>query len=180
MKRRDRIVSSIRRRASLAGFEREIVELLPRLRRLGRVLARAPADADDLVQLTVERALARRDQWRPGTRLDSWMFRIMKNAWIDESRARIRRSGLFSPEEAGENVGDDGAAAMEARLAAGEVERAMARLPTDQRLAVALVLVEGLSYQEAAEVLEIPAGTLTSRLVRGRMALMAELAEVVP
>ena len=161
-------------------LEREIVKLLPRLRRFGRVLARAPADADDLVQLTVERALTRRGQWRPGTRLDSWMFRIMKNAWIDESRARTRRSGLFAPEEAGENIGADGAAAMEARLAAGEVERAMAKLPADQRIAVALVLVEGLSYQEAADVLEIPAGTLTSRLVRGRTALMAELAETAP
>jgi len=161
----------------LDGVEREIVELLPRLRRLGRALARAPADADDLVQVTVERALARRGQWRPGTRLDSWMFRIMKNAWIDETRARTRSGGLFAPEAAGEAVGADGAAAMEARLAAREVEAAMARLPPDQRIAVALVLVEGLSYQEAAEVLEIPAGTLTSRLVRGRAALLAELSE---
>ena len=162
------------------GFEREIVELLPRLRRLGRALARTPADADDLVQLAVERALARRDQWRAGTRLDSWIFRIMKNAWIDETRARSRRAGLFAPEEAGEHVGAEGAAAMEVRLAAGEVERAMGRLPDEQRLAVALVLVEGLSYQEAADVLEIPAGTLTSRLVRGRQALMADLAEIAP
>ncbi len=162
------------------GLERELVGGLPRLRRVARALAHAPADADDLVQLTVERALTRRDQWRAGTRLDSWMFRIMKNAWIDETRARTRQGGLFAPAEAGERVGDDGAAAMEARLAAAEVERAMARLPDEQRLAVALVLVEGLSYQEAAEVLEIPAGTLTSRLVRGRTALMADLAEVRP
>jgi len=162
----------------LNGLEREIVGLLPRLRRFARALAHAPADADDLVQLTVERALTRRDQWRIGTRLDSWMFRIMKNAWIDETRARSRQGGLFAPAEEGERVGDDGAGAMEARLAAAEVGRAMARLPAEQRLAVALVLVEGLSYQEAAEVLEIPAGTLTSRLVRGRMALMADLAEL--
>jgi RNA polymerase sigma-70 factor (ECF subfamily) len=64
---------------------------------------------------------------------------------------------------------------METRLAAGEVAQAMARLPDEQRLAVALVLVDGLSYKEAAEVLEVPQGTLTSRLVRGRMALLAEL-----
>jgi RNA polymerase sigma factor (sigma-70 family) len=161
----------------LNAFEREMVELLPRLRRLGRVLARDPADADDLVQLTVERALARRGQWRPGTSLASWMFRIMKNAWIDESRARARRGDVFAPEEEGERAGADGAAAMEARLTAREVESAMARLPPDQRIAVALVLVEGLSYQEAAEVLEIPPGTLTSRLVRGRAALMAQIGE---
>jgi RNA polymerase sigma factor (sigma-70 family) len=169
-----------RRRYSLSGLEREIVELLPRLRRLARALARDVADADDLVQLTVERALTRNDQWRAGTRLDSWMFRIMKNAWIDETRARRRRFAVLAPAEEGEHIGDDGAGAMETRLAAGEVERAMARLPEDQRIAVALVLVEGLSYKDAAEVLEIPPGTLTSRLVRGRTALMAQLQEAPP
>lgn len=157
------------------GLQRQIVELLPRLRRLARVLARDPVDADDLVQATVERALVHQDQWRPGTRLDSWMFRIMKNAWIDESRARSRRGKVFSPEEQGDGIGLDGAAAMENRLAAADVEKAMSRLPEEQRLAVALVLVDGLSYKEAAEVLEVPQGTLTSRLVRGRMALMADL-----
>lgn len=161
----------------MKATEREITELLPRLRRLARVLARNRADADDLVQITVERALARQDQWRPGTRLDSWMFRIMKNAWIDESRARRRRGGVFVPEEDGVRAGQDGSAAMEARLAASEVGRAMDRLPPDQRLAVALVLVEGLSYKEAAEVLEVPQGTLTSRLVRGRATLLAQLQE---
>ena len=157
------------------GLQRQIVDLLPRLRRLARVLARDPVDADDLVQATVERALVHQDQWRPGTRLDSWMFRIMKNAWIDESRSRNRRGKVFAPEEHGDGVGLDGAAAMEERLAASDVQKAMARLPDEQRLAVALVLVDGLSYKEAAEVLEVPQGTLTSRLVRGRMALLAQL-----
>ena len=157
------------------GLQRQIVDLLPRLRRFARALARDPVDADDLVQMTVERALIHQDQWRPGTRLDSWMFRIMKNAWIDESRSRTRRGKVFAPEEQGDNVGSDGVAAMETRLAAAHVEKAMSRLPDDQRLAVALVLVDGLSYKEAAEVLEVPQGTLTSRLVRGRMALLAEL-----
>jgi RNA polymerase sigma-70 factor (ECF subfamily) len=152
-----------------------MVELLPRLRRFARVLAREPADADDLVQLTLERALVRRDQWTVGTRLDSWMFRIMKNAWIDETRARKRRDVVFAPEEAGEHVGDEGATAFERRLRAAEVERELVRLPEDQRLAVALVLIEGLSYREAAEVLEVPMGTLTSRLVRGRNAMLARL-----
>ena len=159
----------------MTGLQREIVDLLPRLRRLARALTRDVADADDLVQATVERALVHQGQWRPGTRLDSWMFRIMKNAWIDETRTRRRRSVVLAPEEQGEHVGHDGAAAMQARLEASDVERAMARLPDEQRLAVALVLVEGLSYKDAAEVLEVPQGTLTSRLVRGRMALVAEL-----
>ena len=160
----------------MSDFQQEIVALLPRLRRLARALAAHGADADDLVQLTVERALERSGQWRPGTRLDSWMFRIMKNAWIDETRGRARQGRLFVPGEA-PHVGSDGAAAMEARLGAREVEAAMRRLPDDQRLAVALVLVEGMSYREAADVLQVPEGTLTSRLVRGRAALLAQFTE---
>jgi RNA polymerase sigma-70 factor (ECF subfamily) len=160
----------------LNAFQREMVELLPRLRRFARILVREPADADDLVQLTVERALARREQWTEGTRLDSWMFRIMKNAWIDETRSRRRRDAVFAPAEAGERVGDDGAAAQR-RLEVAEVERELVRLPEEQRMAVALVLVEGLSYREAAEVLEVPMGTLTSRLVRGRNAMLERLGD---
>lgn len=175
MKRWARSVSSTNRVLILDPIQRQIVELLPRLRRLARVLACQPADADDLIQVTVVRALAARGQWRPGTRLDSWMFRIMKNAWIDETRARRRRGAVLAPEAEGEQVGDAGARTVEARLEMAEVERAIARLPEEQRLAVALVLVEGLSYKEAAEVLEVPQGTLTSRLVRGRQALLAEL-----
>jgi RNA polymerase sigma-70 factor (ECF subfamily) len=159
----------------LDRLERAIVDLLPRLRRFARSLSRDMADADDLVQLTVERALVHRGRWQSGTRLDSWMFRIMKNAWIDESRARRRRAAVLAPEDEGVNAGLDGAGVLDTRLEARAVENAMARLPDDQRLAVALVLVEGLSYKEAAEVLEVPQGTLTSRLGRGRAALLADL-----
>jgi RNA polymerase sigma factor (sigma-70 family) len=172
MKRPGRNVSSDRGE-ELNAFQREMVELLPRLRRLARAIARG--DADDLVQLTLERALARRHQWRPGTRLDSWMFRIMKNAWIDETRARRRQAQVLDAGADPEAVADDGEAALNLRLQAAEVEREMARLPDEQRLAIALVLVEGLSYKEAAEVLEVPMGTLTSRLVRGRTALLERL-----
>jgi RNA polymerase sigma factor (sigma-70 family) len=158
----------------LDEFQTEIVDLLPRLRRMARVLARHPADADDLVQVAVERALERRSQWAPGTRLDSWVFRIMKNAWIDETRSRTRKGRVFAPEEEGERVADDRVVSMETRLEAVAMERALAALPEEQRLPIALVLIEGLSYKEAAEVLEIPMGTVTSRLVRGRMALIAQ------
>jgi RNA polymerase sigma-70 factor (ECF subfamily) len=150
----------------------ELVSLLPRLRRFGRALTRHREDADDLVQVAVERALLRADQWEPGTRLDSWMFRIMKNAWIDEIRARQRRDDLLLPEEAGEHVGVN---TMDAAQDAMAVQQAMAHLNEDQRVAVALVLVEGLPYKEAAEVLDIPIGTLTSRLARARETLQAVL-----
>ena len=159
----------------MAAFENEMLALLPRLRRFARALARDAADADDLCQLTVEKALLARGSWQPGTRLDSWMYRIMRNAWIDTARARGRASETFVDAEAGTGMGGDGGA--EARVALGEVEAAMRRLPDEQREAVALVLVEGLAYKEAAAVLDIPMGTLTSRLVRGRQALMLDLGE---
>ena len=154
------------------AFEQEIVDLLPRLRRLARALTRDVTAADDLVQIAIERALSRRDQWRPGTRLDSWVMRIMKNAWIDETRSRGRWRKVLDSEEAGVNV-SDGSGQTDEQLA---IAQAMANLPDEQRIAVALVLIDGLSYADAAEVLEIPPGTLNSRVVRGRMALMEALA----
>lgn len=150
----------------------QIVALLPRLRRFARTLTRNPQDADDLVQLSIERALLHYRQWRPESRFDSWMFGIVRNGWIDEIRSRQRRSRMFLPEESGENVGDAGD---ESQVSGLSVQQAMESLPEDQRLAVALVLIEGLSYKEAAEVMEVPIGTLTSRLARGREALQARL-----
>lgn len=159
--------------AALAAFREQLVALLPRLRRLARGFARAPADADDLVQLALERALRRWLQWQPGTRLDSWVFGIMRNAWFDELRSRRRRAEVLLAEEAGVEVAAEGSAQPLEALA---IEAAMHELPEEQRLAVLLVLVEGLSYREAAEALGVPMGTLTSRLSRGREALALALA----
>ena len=149
-----------------------LVELLPRLRRFARSLTRHPHDADDLVQIAVERALVKSAQWQPGSRLDSWMFGIVRNAWIDEFRSRKRRSELFAPESAGLSVGSPGAGTEVDVLS---VQSALASLPEEQRTAVSLVLIEGLSYKEAADVMAVPIGTLTSRLARGREALQAAL-----
>jgi RNA polymerase sigma-70 factor (ECF subfamily) len=154
------------------SIREQIVTLLPRLRRFARNLTRNPHDADDVVQIAVERALTRLDQWRSDARLDGWMFKIVRNAWIDELRSRQRRDKVFLAEEAGDNIGAD-SMARETELLS--VHSAMARLPEDQRVAVSLVLIEGLSYKEAAEVLDVPIGTLTSRLARGREALQALL-----
>lgn len=156
-------------------FERELLTLLPRLRRFARSLTRDAADADDLCQVALERALKARDQWQPGTRLDAWMLRIMRNCWIDEVRARTRRAQTFAPEEAGMAVGSDGHEDIERNMEMHDVDRAMAELPDEQREVIALVLIEGLAYREAAEILEIPMGTLTSRLTRGRQALAKRL-----
>ena len=152
----------------------QLGEMLPRLRRFARVIARNAQDADDLVQTAVEKALTHADQWRPGSRLDSWMFGIMKNAWIDEIRARRRREKVHAPPEAGLDVGDQSAVSRDTALS---VAAAMHHLPEEQRLAVALVLIEGLSYKEAAIVMGVPIGTLTSRLARGRETLQALLGE---
>jgi RNA polymerase sigma-70 factor (ECF subfamily) len=161
----------------LAGFEEELLHMLPRLRRFARALSRDAADADDLCQAGIEKALRARSQWVPGTRLDSWMYRILRNTWIDTGRARSRAAETFLPEEAGLAIGEAGDRAIEARVELGEVAAAMRTLPDEQREAVALVLVEGLAYKEAAAILDIPMGTLTSRLVRGRQALLARLGE---
>ena len=150
----------------------QIVALLPRLRRFARNLARNPHDADDVVQIALERALLKLDQWRRDARLDSWLFKIVRNAWIDELRSRGRHDRIFLAAEAGDNVGD---ATLDREADLMSVQSAMAKLPEDQRTAVSLVLVEGLSYKEAADVLDIPIGTLTSRLARGREALQAML-----
>ena len=157
---------------SVESIQEQIVALLPRLRRFARNLVRDPHDADDMVQIAVERALKRLDQWHRDARLDSWLFKIVRNAWIDEVRSRGRQARIFMPEEAGEQVG---VALMDQEIDRLSTEAAMARLPEDQRLAVGLVLVEGLSYRDAAEVLEVPIGTLTSRLARGREALQGML-----
>lgn len=159
---------------SATNFHRQLAELLPRLRRFARTVTYHREDADDLVQLALERALTRSEQWEPGTRLDSWMFRIVKNAWIDEVRSRIRRERVFAPEEEGEHVGDESAEAHQQRMA---VQKAISLLSEDHRIVIGLVLVDGLPYKEAAEVLEIPIGTLTSRLARARDALQAILSD---
>jgi RNA polymerase sigma-70 factor (ECF subfamily) len=150
----------------------QIVPLLPRLRRFARSLVNNVQDADDLVQLAIERALSHSEQLRPGARLSSWMFGILRNAWIDESRSKGRRSRLFVPEELGENVADP---ITSGHADALSVQDAMARLPIEQREVVGLVLVEGLSYKEAAEIIGVPVGTITSRLARGRDSLQAML-----
>jgi RNA polymerase sigma-70 factor (ECF subfamily) len=161
----------------LDDFQTGLVELLPRLRRFARVLRPRDADAQDLVQQTIERALAARRGFRPGTRLDSWTFTIMRRIAIDEGRSALRWGRLVSPEdETTARVEDPGQADEHLRADALAVRDAIHGLPEDQKHAVALVLVEGLSYAEAAKVMGVPAGTLTSRLVRGRQSLMKTLA----
>jgi RNA polymerase sigma-70 factor (ECF subfamily) len=160
-----------------ASFEDGLAALLPCLRRFAHALSRNPADADDLTQATIERALRSRSQWEPGTRLDSWLYRIMRNLWIDTVRARGRREDLHAPVEEAERIGDDPRAAIEASIDLGKAMAAMARLPDEQREIVALILIEGFGYRECSEILGLPIGTVSSRLVRGRNALLQMMGE---
>ena len=139
--------------------------------------AGSAADADDLVQLTVERALRSRGQWQPGTRLDSWLYRIMRNLRIDTVRATGRRALREAPVEEGEQVGHDPRPGVEAAIDLRRIMAAMDQLPDEQREVVALILIEGFGYREAAEILDLPIGTVSSRLVRGRTALLALVGE---
>lgn len=160
----------------MSDIRRNIVGLLPRLRRLAWVIARDAADSDDLLQRTIERALDRSDDWQTGTRLDLWMFRIMKNLWIDEMRSR-KRWGLVVEPLTNEVEVSDGRAGEQDILDKTELARIrtlVEELPEEQRLAVKLVVLGGHSYAEAAEILEVPEGTLTSRLARGRAALLRQ------
>ena len=158
-------------------FENGLVELLPRLRRFAHALTRSPADADDLVQMTIERALRSREQWQLGTRLDSWVYRIMRNLWIDTVRSRSRKETFEAPPEEAEQVGDDPSGAIEAAVDLKRVMGAMQQLPEEQREVVALILIEGFGYREVSEMLDLPIGTVSSRLVRGRTALLAMVGE---
>lgn len=162
---------------SSPSFEDQLSALLPRMRRFAHGLSRDFADADDLSQMTVERALRSRGQWQQGTRLDSWVYRIMRNLWIDTVRSRRRKEGSEAPPEAAENVGQDPRPAIEASLDLQRLMAAMDRLPDEQREVVALILIEGFGYREAAELLDLPIGTVSSRLVRGRTALLAMVGE---
>lgn len=155
-------------------FGDQLIAVLPRLRRFARGLSGSVADADDLVQAACERALARQHQFQEGTRFDSWMFRIVQTIWIDQVRSRdVRKEGGDIAED---RLGsDEPVRRVEARLALDEVWRAVDHLPSDQRMALLLVTVEGLSYKEAAEVVQVPVGTIMSRLSRARIALQLQL-----
>ena len=157
---------------SPSDFDRQLAALLPRLRRFAHALCRNTAEADDLTQSSVERALRSREQWQPGTRLDSWLYRIMRNLWVDTVRARARKEKFEAAPEETETLGEDPREAMDASIELQRVMAAMQRLPEDQREVVALILIEGFGYRETAEMLGLPIGTVSSRLVRGRTALL--------
>ena len=145
----------------------EIEAAIPALRRLARGLTRDRVSADDLVQDCLERAVAKRHLWRREGPVLHWLYRIMVNRHRDAARRpRLELVPLDGLAEPPGRPGDQ-----EAHLALREVQVAIARLPAEQRAALLLVTVEGLSFDAAAKVLDIPRGTLMSRLARARAQL---------
>lgn len=153
------------------GFSDELIALLPNLRRFALSLCRRADLADDLVQITAERALAARDRFDPASRLDAWLFRILRNAWIDHARRTTTQGVTVGIHDTPDALVVDGVQHTETVLTLRKTELAMAELPEDHREVMMLVCVEELSYREAAEVLGVPIGTVMSRLARARLAL---------
>ena len=135
------------------------------------------ADADDIVQTALEKALGRLDQFKPGTSLDSWLFRIVQTSWIDNRRKAVRREDTMDADMMERLPGQTTPGHETAYSARQDVTRALDTLPDEQRLLAVLVLVEGYSYQEAADAANIPVGTVMSRLSRARKSMAAFLSQ---
>ncbi len=155
----------------------DVIGLLAPLRRYALSLTRDPNEAEDLVHDALLRAFERRDQFRQGRQLRPWLMSILHNRFVD--RLRTRRAEAVRDAEIGLRVDPAAQAAQESATRLAEVRRAFMALPDEQRAALHLVTVEGLSYDEAAASLGIPVGTLVSRVSRAR-AKLREMEEGVP
>jgi RNA polymerase sigma-70 factor (ECF subfamily) len=146
----------------------EVEAAIPSLRRYAHALVRNRETADDLVQDCLERAVSRRKEWKGDGPVRSWLFKILLNLHRDMYRKAGARAVLVPVEMAEERTGSGG---QEERLDLREVHEAMGRLPADQRAALLLVALEGMTLAEAARTLNIPEGTLASRIARARSSL---------
>jgi RNA polymerase sigma-70 factor (ECF subfamily) len=150
------------------ALRQEIVSYLPRLRRFARSLARDPGRADDLVQAACQRALERLDQVRDGTRLDSWLYRIVYTRWVDKlRRGRTRSAHLVVLRREDATISGNTRSGHDIETAL-DIRQALEKLPAEHHAAITLVSVEGYSYEEAATVLDAPIGTVASRVARAR------------
>ena len=153
----------------------ELVSLLPRLRRFAMGLTGNLSDADDLVQQSCEKALKKQHQWQAGTRLDSWMYRIIQTTWIDQARRLRTDTVSMEAEDMPETPDRRSENAAENHNMLDRVSHVLNLLPEDQRVVMLMIAVEGRSYQEVADMLEVPKGTVMSRLFRARSRVQAEL-----
>lgn len=164
----------------VSDVRQELVALLPRLRRFAFAQTGTREAADDLVQAACERALSRLDQFTPGTRLDSWMFRIIQTIWVDRMRYAGRRpqanANVIELMSFDARIHEQA----EARADLAIVRAEVARLPEEQRIVLAMVAIDGQTYQQAAETLGVPVGTIMSRLSRARRKLVDALEAPAP
>lgn len=149
----------------------QMTRQIPHLRRFARVLTGDPQRADDLVQDCLERALRKRRHWRGHGSVRSWLFRILYNVFLNDSRARRRRATVLLDEDGPPPECLVERARAERTMECVEVARALRRLPEEQRAAITLIAFQDVAYEEAARILDVPLGTLRSRLSRGREAL---------
>lgn len=162
----------------MPDFLDEMTQCVPALRRYANALTHDRDSADDLVQDCLERAIRKRALWQPGGPLRPWLYRVLTNVWRNNLRSRSRRPAQVPIDEFAEQLVVP--AAQGGRVALAEMARAIERLSPEHREALLLVVVEGLSYAEAAAVLEVPQGTLMSRLGRARSALFRMTQEDQP
>lgn len=162
------------------GIRKEMIAVLPQLRRFAYGLTGSVPDGDDLVQATCERAIANLDKWEIGTRLDSWMFRIAQNLHRNALRDRASRASKLAELGAEMELSRNGPREQESRAMFAKVRHFVDQLPEEQRAVLLLVCIEGRSYKEVAAITGLPVGTVTSRLGRARAALRAFLEGDMP
>jgi RNA polymerase sigma-70 factor, ECF subfamily len=153
----------------MSEFRQSIEEQLPRLRRYARALTRNRDRADDLVQDTILRALAKEHLWQPGTDLRAWLFTLMHNQNVNFVRRGVREGVSVDVDDVSASLVATADPTISCQLV--ELDRALAQLSEDQRQVILLIGLDGAAYEEAAEILGIPVGTVRSRLSRGRESL---------
>jgi RNA polymerase sigma-70 factor, ECF subfamily len=154
---------------AMTEFASSVEKEIPRLRRYARALARDASRADDLVQSCLARALAKSHLWQPGTDLRAWLFTILHNQYVNEVRRAVREGATVPVEDVAPVLAV--APSQDASLRLRDLDRALARLPDEQRQVLLLIGLEGMRYDEVATVLNVPLGTVRSRLSRGRETL---------
>jgi RNA polymerase sigma-70 factor, ECF subfamily len=150
-------------------FGRLLEKEIPRLRRYARALTRDAVRADDLVQNCLLRAIAKQHLWQPGTDLRAWLFAILHNQHVNDLRRSLREGADSAVDDISPLLTVPATATLALELR--DLERAIARLPTEQRQVILLVGLEGMHYEEVASILRVPIGTVRSRLSRGRETL---------
>lgn len=160
----------------MPDFTSQLLSRLPQMRRFAYTLTGNTTDADDLVQICLEKALRKSSQFDGAQDVQHWLFKIMRNAFIDQTRAQARTPDFVDLDHPVSAAQPDPSAKPDDDLGHRDVITAISKLPEDQRMVVALVLVNGHSYEEAADILSVPKGTIMSRLSRARHRLGEALA----